>query len=395
MKLHSIAYTEFENEVYEWQLDEFELANINLIVGKNATGKSRVLRIINGFAGLISGSIQPNAISSGKYTAVFTESNFNETNKTPDIKYSITIFEQKITAEELFFGGEMKLNRQAGGRSKLFFHLNSTLIDVQIPEIHLASSARRDPIQHPYFEPLHSWASKIKYFQFAKIEENRLTAFEGKIPTSIADSITFDKNLHIIAKLGKEKFGHSFESSVITDMRKIGYDITEFGLTQQSGLALPLGLQVRSTSTPQTLYVKEKDIEKKIFQQEMSDGMIRALGTLIYLAFCRLRKNRDSLLIDDIGEGLDFDRANKLISILITEAEKGFIQLVLTTNDRFIMNNVPLKYWSVLQRDKGKVSVFNHHNSEAAFSDFEQYGFNNFDFFSKGYFSKSKKENAA
>jgi predicted ATPase len=395
MKLHTIAYTEFENEIYEWQLDEFELSDINLVVGKNATGKSRLLRIINGFAAFISGAIQPNAISSGKYTAVFIDPNPNVSAKKPDIKYSFSILAQKVIEEELIFGGEQKFKRQLGGRSKLFFEEHSKSLDVQIPDIHLAASARRDQIQHPYFEPLHKWASKIKYFAFTDIGENKLTAFEGKIPSSAGDSIPFEKNLHVIAKLGKDKFGHNFESSVLSDMRKIGYDITEFGLTHQTGLVLPLGLQVQSNNSLQTLYVKEKDIEKKIYQHEISDGIIRALGTLIYLNFSRLNKNRDSLLIDDIGEGLDFERASKLVSILISEAEKGFIQLILTTNDRFIMNNVPLKYWSVLQRDKGKVSVFNHHNSETAFLEFEQYGFNNFDFFSKGYFSKGKKENVA
>ena len=44
MKLYSIEYTEFSEEPYAWVLGELALININLIVGKNATGKSRVFK---------------------------------------------------------------------------------------------------------------------------------------------------------------------------------------------------------------------------------------------------------------------------------------------------------------------------------------------------------------
>jgi hypothetical protein len=52
----------------------------------------------------------------------------------------------------------------------------------------------------------------------------------------------------------------------------------------------------------------------------------------------------------------------------------------MSTNDRFVMNNVPLEYWQVIQRDGGKCKIFNYKNSKEKFDDFEYTGLNNFDF---------------
>jgi hypothetical protein len=392
MKLHSIAYTEYDGEAYSWQLDEFVLSNINLIVGKNATGKSRLLKIINGLARLIEGKTQVTEIASGKFKAIFKDIAGSEDRRSPDVHYTISLLNGKVVEEKLESGGKLMLRRMPGGRSELHFSKNNTAIDVQIPETHLAASVRRDATQHPFFEPLHAWAGTVKYFEFAKVENQTYSVFHGKIPHGIGQTATLENDLHLITKLGKEKYPRTFEAAVIADMRQIGYDITDFGLTHEEGASFSAVLPIIKGASPQTLFVKERDVEKKLVQREMSNGMIRALATLIYLGFTRLNKKRDCLLIDDIGEGLDFDRAKRLISVIVTEAERGFIQLVLTTNDRFIMNGVPLEYWSVMQRDKGKVSVFNEHNSAEAFAEFEQYGFNNFDFFSKKFYSKGSKK---
>ena len=46
MQLVSISYKEFEGQDQEWTLDKLTLKDRNLLVGKNATGKTRVLNII-------------------------------------------------------------------------------------------------------------------------------------------------------------------------------------------------------------------------------------------------------------------------------------------------------------------------------------------------------------
>ncbi len=95
-----------------------------------------------------------------------------------------------------------------------------------------------------------------------------------------------------------------------------------------------------------------------------------------------------TILIDDIGEGLDFERATNLIKFLVEKAEnlKGKIQLFMTTNDRFVMNNVPLKYWIVVDRTNGKIGIYSPSTHPDVFEKFEDIGLNNFDFFSGEYY---------
>lgn len=388
MKLYSIEYTEFSNEPYAWVLGELALININLIVGKNATGKSRVLRTINGLAKIIDGSISPQNISSGRYIAVFKD-NFEEISPPKlDITYSIDINNSKVIAEKLIFGDSVKLERGEGGRGRIYFEKNNSYIDVQIPENLSAVSSRRDSQQHSFFEQLHIWAQSVRLFEFNKDQKNEATNFEGKLTIESIINSQINDHFHSIVKIGKEHFRRDFTSAVIKDMKRIGYDITDFGLSPLSGVSS----SIKMSNSPETLYINELGVDKKMLQNEISDGMLRALITLVHLHFITLQKNFGCVLIDDIGEGLDFDRATKLIEIIIELAEKSYFQLVMSTNDRFVMNNVSLDYWSVLHRNKGKISVFSKRNSPDVFKNFEEYGFNNFDLFAKGFYSKKDFE---
>lgn len=86
-------------------------------------------------------------------------------------------------------------------------------------------------------------------------------------------------------------------------------------------------------------------------------------------------------MIDDIGEGLDYQRSSSIIKILIDKAKTGLIQLIMTTNDEFIMNGVPIEYWSVIERTPGSAKLHNFDNSREKIEEFKFIGLNNFDLF--------------
>ena len=62
------------------------------------------------------------------------------------------------------------------------------------------------------------------------------------------------------------------------------------------------------------------------------------------------------------------------------KAKDSSIQLIMTTNDRFVMNQVPLEDWSVLQRQGSHVRVLNYANSRDLFEEFKFTGLSNFSF---------------
>ena len=94
--------------------------------------------------------------------------------------------------------------------------------------------------------------------------------------------------------------------------------------------------------------VRERGVNGVIDQREMSQGMFRALSILIQVNYSQLAHRANCILIDDIGEGLDFDRSARLIELLRDKAKESSFQLIMSTNDQFVMNHVPLEEWSVL-----------------------------------------------
>ena len=100
-------------------------------------------------------------------------------------------------------------------------------------------------------------------------------------------------------------------------------------------------------------------------------------------------------MIDDIGEGLDFERSCCLINVLREKAIKSAMQLILSTNDRFVMNQVPLEEWSVLQRDGSHVKVRNFENSRDIFEEFKFTGLSNFSFLEMDFINEATNEEIA
>ena len=89
---------------------------------------------------------------------------------------------------------------------------------------------------------------------------------------------------------------------------------------------------------------------------------------------------------------MDYERSCELIDLLIEKAKKYSVQLLMTTNDRFVMNRVPLEMWTVLSRTGSIVKGYNVHNSAKKFEEFKFTGMSNFDLFATDYlFSDSSK----
>jgi len=121
----------------------------------------------------------------------------------------------------------------------------------------------------------------------------------------------------------------------------------------------------------------------------MSQGLFRVLSLIIQLNYSLLAKVPSCILIDDIGEGLDYGRSKSLIDLIINKAKEASIQIFMTTNDRFVMNNTALEYWTIINRIGQKSLCYNFQNCKKVFEEFELTGLGHFNFFSSNYFLKS------
>src|SRR5437016_2511565 len=113
MRLKSIDYAQFQGTDREWRLEGLTLGPINLIVGKNATGKTRVLRIINGLGKLVSGRQKPSELTTGTYRTTFEHEGHL-------FHYILDYHERKVVTEEFRDGERTLLRRAVGGAGRSF-----------------------------------------------------------------------------------------------------------------------------------------------------------------------------------------------------------------------------------------------------------------------------------
>lgn len=374
MSLVKLSYSEYENEPKYWKISDATFTNINLIVGKNSSGKSRLMSIVNSLARLLSGN-QPIPYEMCKFSV-----NLNLNNS--EFLYEIEFKKSAVFSEILKVNGDEKLIRNEDGSGKIRYEKENDTLDFKLPPDVVAAVNRRDEIQHPFLIELHKWANSVVLYSFGTdFGRSQLMGISDTQALFNGSAPAFDdpSNVVKVYTLAFTKYGDKFDKAIIGDMNKLGYAITDVGT---ENLQAMMNFPVAAI----TMFAVEKDLGFKNPQTQLSQGMWRALALVTHLNSCTFSKSKQLILIDDIGEGLDYERSVAIIGLLISKAEKNDIQIMMTSNDRFVMNEVPLEYWSVLKRKAGIVRMFNLRNSQKQFDKFKYLGLSNFDFFASDFF---------
>ena len=377
MRLKLVAYSQFEGEKGEWKVNELTLGPINLLVGKNASGKTRMLNIIGNLGNLLAGDLKP-AFRSGSYNVTFEHGG-------KVLKYILVYRDSLVLKEEFTLDGKKVMKRGHGGRGKILFERTKRWAEFQTPQNELAAVARRDSVQHSYFEPLHEWGRSIRHFYFGSHmgrESLAVIAKDQKIEFNLKDTT---KVIQIFRR-GTKECGEKFKKAILEDMAAIDYPLKDIGVAPVTSIVLTSPVAGELVC----LFVKEKDLKGVTEQTDMSQGMFRTLSIIIQLNYSQMTSRPSCILIDDVGEGLDFDRSCALIELLMRKVQGSSVQLIMATNDRFVMNKVPLETWAVIRRKAGTVEVFNYANSKQMFDEFKFTGLNNFDFFATNFMNEAK-----
>lgn len=382
MYLQKFTFRENAGQKIEWLIDNVSLGEVNLVVGKNSSGKTRTLNAISDLVQLLRGqdTLLKGTVS---YDIYFS-------NNDSDFQYLLEYSNETILLEKLFLKDELVLDRGSEGKGKIKYQSTpgSIFLDFQIPHDKLACYAKRDKLQHPFVEYIHNWAVNLRRFDFSgEMGKNRYelkTVFEEK-------EIDFSKtngSLVPILYIALEKI-KGFKELVLADMNGIGYQLEDLGIIHYSDRYSP------SMQDRYAVYSTEKGLEKQVTQRDMSQGMFRAFSLLVQINYYISIGLKGCLIIDDIGEGLDFTRAKQLVNLLVQKAEESGVQMILSTNDSFIMNAVDIKNWAVLNRDGNKISLYNYENSKEIFEDFKFTGLNNFDFYASEFFKSGFSDEAS
>ena len=158
MNLKAIKFIRFKGEVNEWSIEGkpidskygqwLTLENINLIVGKNASGKSRTIDAIRKIADLVSSDVKLSQLNSFGYGTSEYSLKFDKEGK--EVEYHINFKDGKILQEILTIENNERLNRAKG---KLYYEEVIKDLDFQTDDDVLAVT-KRDKKQHSFFEDL-------------------------------------------------------------------------------------------------------------------------------------------------------------------------------------------------------------------------------------------------
>jgi len=373
MYLRKFSFRENAGQKIEWLIDNVNLGEINLVVGKNSSGKTRTLNALSDLVGMITGK-GTTATGPVSYELLFKNSD-------DLMKYELAYDLETIHSERLYVGKEVVMERGEEGKGKVKYEATpgSMFLDFEIPHDQLATFAKRDRLQHPFMETVHGWAVSLRRFNFSGDLGKTRYALKSSFESKEVDWTDTTNSLVPVISVAEEEY-RQFHELVLNDMQKIGYDLEEFGVIHFSER------YGGSSQDRYAVYTTEKGLQKQVTQRDMSQGMFRAFSVLLQINYYLLCGNKGLIIIDDIGEGLDFSRAKHLVKVLISRATDSGIQLIMSTNDSFIMNAVDIENWAVIMREGHKISLYNYENSKEIFEEFKFTGLNNFDFYASEFF---------
>ncbi len=377
MKITNFSYSEKLDNRNGWRLEDLRLANLNLIVGKNATGKTRVINLIYNLSLFMRGT--QTKLTSSTWDIKFEA---GDAQLTYELKINA---EGLVESEKITQGGQEKLVRQAGA-SKIWSETKEGAegkwTDIDPPAEKLVMHVRRDKTEHPFLELLATWANNTWRFAFAELNSTNLI---GKIrqPQAAATDEDMLKDLNSLglAPYVLESLSEESIAKVVTEMNKVGFS-TQTIRAEDAQDFVPLAVK--------HIQFGETGLVLPIPQTELSSGLLRALSLLIVIEYLLIKRSDVDItvLIDDLDEGLDYDRANNLSKLVFEKVKNTHVQLIAATNSRAMMNGVDIEYWNILERTAGSVKAINYENAKEAFDRFNYTGLSNFDLFASDFLEK-------
>jgi len=357
MILTKVNYCEWLNKPNYWEIRDVNLGYLNLIVGLNAAGKTRLVNIVSNLAKILSKKTKKN----GHWKLEFRA----EGKQVMNYKYELEIKELIVEKEEIFANEKLLLERTKG-EGRILPRGSDRMLQFWPPKDELTLNVKRDIKEFPFLEDFVDWANNFLGYNFSGARPNEIS-----VPSK-ADALLANLNTvpYLLLELYKDR---ETKNAIIKDFSYIGYPIEEIGVSSHQ---MPTGLDKFLMTA-----VKEKDLDCTTEQAQMSQGMYRALSLIVIIEYILKLNRKGTVVIDDLGEGLDYDRSAKLTHLLFDKIKGSNIQLIVTSNNRFLINSIDIKYINFLERKRHVVRALNYYNSKEKFEEFIITGLNNFDFF--------------
>jgi len=388
MYINNITFSKKPLNGNGWKIEECKLEKINLITGKNASGKTRLIKSIYTLSEILfdgEGSLKNGFTYHWKIELT--------NNNKKKVIYELKFIDNKVDKEELIIDDITYFTRNNEGKGTITYEsLDNQEIEFEIGDDKLVLKTKRDKKQHPTLEEFFVWVKNVYLYKFGSklgrdsVMSPKLLDLDDKFLNEISKD---DDAVVLKYENGLKNGGAKFKQDILHDINSIGYNLSDIGTTKENEFKELLNNS--SMPVPSLLYIKENNVDDKIFQGEISQGMFRVLSLIIQIRYLEYSDSSSPcILIDDIGEGLDYERSTNLIKYIIEKAKvfADQMQLIMTTNDRFVMNIIDLEYWIIIDKEENQINFYSKKNNSKLFERFKKFGLNNFDFFSGAYYKE-------
>lgn len=344
MLLSSFSYKE-----PGWELSALSpLGFVNLLVGRNATGKTRSIRALQNVIAFMQTKMLLMAPRDMSTVLVFTDPTKDDWRMT----YSFVVANGMIEKESLVVNGKVLIKRTP----TMAAYQRTT---ISPPPHKLVVQIRRDKEMFPEIEQLMTWIEGAVMVSCSEI--NSITISFG--PDDFGNPDRFSDMVDSLSPQEKKQ--------VLAQAKALGYDLTS--------------METMASGNMKFVMFKEKSVKSMFGDFQMSSGMLRVLYLLCFMQYIKKNDKLSLLLIDDLGESLDYSRSVRLGKMVFDTCENDKLQLIASSNDAFLMDAVDISHWQVLRRTSSRVTTINPFNYEGLFDEFRLTGLSNFDLFSSDF----------
>lgn len=332
----------------QWKVDKFGLDNINLLAGVSGVGKTRLLNTIINLSWMIQ---KKRLLSTGKWDFSFKIDN-KIYNYQLDIDKDSNTRKPFVKKEILNYNNTKLIDRV---KDKFLFK-NKELPKLTSEDIGLYLLKNEHDIKKIFeeFSKIYIRRLNPNYFQEPEIA---LSAIPKDLLTKSKDTFSLSYIQNNFKDVNTQLFFlKEYHTDIFNKIESRFKEIFSF----VTSLDIQSTNKIKNINLPKLaldafipiLLIKEKGVRNEIPVLNLSSGMLKAI---IQLVDVYTIPDGSIYLIDELENSMGFQSLDLMMEILLNQSDK--IQFIFTTHHPYIFNNVNVKYWKILTRKGGIVTI--------------------------------------
>ncbi|MGE3975276.1 MAG: AAA family ATPase [Bdellovibrionales bacterium] len=328
LELTSYKMEEHKGSNLYWQNSIVEFDRYNLIIGKNASGKSQLFNRLSFLKSIhVKNSQTPSIISTAKFELTFRDIDSNEV-----IIYDLTVHPGQLLTEKItnssknivLFSSETKefFNEQEKKQVKQLFPPQHSVTK-------LISGSEKI---FPTIKKLGDFFEGVRLLRTDKYNPSNLAVGPGHfIP---------DENLNNLGSVvlqWKQSMPHLY-TELLNTFKTFFFEIQDFVAVNLPNIPYPI------------LGFAEKNVSEVVNQIDCSMGMLRVLG-IIALSISKdsvTGKVPSLIIIDEIDNGLDYENVGSILEYLVERSTDS--QIFFSSHSPVTCNFISPSHWRVFSR---------------------------------------------